>query len=76
MKTVGSILREARVAKKLTLKEAEAATKFREKFLENIESDDYSRLPSLSYAKGFVKNYSEYLGLDINGACVFPSADD
>lgn len=64
MKTVGSILQEARVAKHVTLKEAEAATKIREKFLENIESDDYSRLPSVSYAKGFVKNYSEYLGLD------------
>lgn len=64
MKTVGSILREARTARHLTLKEAESATKIREKFLENIESDDYSRLPSVSYAKGFVKNYSEYLGLD------------
>lgn len=64
MKTVGSILREARLSKHLTLKEAETATKIREKFLENIEADDYSRLPSISYAKGFVKNYSEYLGLD------------
>lgn len=64
MKTVGSILREARSAKHFTLKEAELATKIREKFLVSIESDDYSMLPSISYAKGFVKNYSEYLGLD------------
>lgn len=64
MKTVGSILREARSSKHLTLLQAEEATKIRLKFLQSIESDDYSGLPSLSYAKGFVKNYSEYLGLD------------
>src|SRR5690348_7972404 len=64
MKTVGSILHEARVAQKTTLAAAEQATKIRLKFLEAIESDDYSKLPSVSYAKGFVKNYSEYLGLD------------
>lgn len=64
MKTVGSILRDARCARKISLEQAEAATKIRVKFLVGIESDDYTSLPSLSYAKGFVKNYSEYLGLD------------
>jgi len=64
MKTVGSILHEARILKKLSLEQAEQATKIRLKFLQAIEADDYSGLPSLSYAKGFVKNYSEYLGLD------------
>jgi cytoskeletal protein RodZ len=64
MKTAGSILKEARAAKNITLAQAETATKIRLKFLQAIESDDYTVLPSLSYAKGFVKNYSEYLGLD------------
>jgi cytoskeletal protein RodZ len=64
MKTVGSILKEARGAKNITLEQAEIATKIRLKFLQAIESDDYTALPSVSYAKGFVKNYSEYLGLD------------
>jgi len=64
MKTVGSILKEARVAGNSTLAQVEEATKIRLKFLQAIEADDYSSLPSLSYAKGFVKNYSEYLGLD------------
>lgn len=66
MKTVGSILKESRLAKKISLDQAEKSTKIRIKFLEAIERDDYSPLPSLSYAKGFVKNYSEYLGLDSN----------
>ncbi len=64
MKTVGSILQEARIVKKISLEQAETATKIRLFFLQAIEADDYSSLPSLSYAKGFVKNYSEYLGLD------------
>ncbi|MCX6791518.1 MAG: helix-turn-helix domain-containing protein, partial [Candidatus Gottesmanbacteria bacterium] len=32
---------------------------------------DYSSLPYLSYAKGFVKNYSEYLGLDSSKVLAF-----
>jgi len=71
MKTVGSILQEARISQKISLEQAETATKIRMKFLQAIESDDYSGLPSLSYAKGFVKNYSEYLGLDSGRVLAF-----
>lgn len=63
MKTVGSILKEAREARHLTFDQVEAATKIRAKFLEAIESDDYRILPSQAYAKGFVKNYGEFLGI-------------
>ncbi len=71
MKTVGSILQEARREKGYTLFQVESATKIREKFLVAIESDDYSTLPSLSYAKGFVKNYSEFLGLNSRTVLAF-----
>jgi cytoskeletal protein RodZ len=64
MNTVGGMLRDARNVKKLTLQDIEQGTKIRLKFLEAIENDDFNTMPSLSYAKGFVKNYSEYLGLD------------
>lgn len=63
MKTVGSILREARETKRLTLDHVEAATKIRSKFIAAMEADDYGSLPSLGYAKGFVKNYGEFLGI-------------
>lgn len=63
MKTVGSMLREARETKGLTVAHIERATKIRAKFLEAIEADDYSMLPSQAYAKGFVKNYAEFLGV-------------
>ncbi|MBI5449192.1 helix-turn-helix domain-containing protein, partial [Candidatus Gottesmanbacteria bacterium] len=45
--------------------------KIRLKFLEAMEADDFSKLPSLGYAKGFVKNYSDYLGLDSAAVLAF-----
>jgi cytoskeletal protein RodZ len=71
MKTVGSIVKEARVRRKITLEQAESATKIRRKFLQAIESDDFSAMPSVSYAKGFIKNYSEFLGLDSSTVMAF-----
>jgi cytoskeletal protein RodZ len=64
MKTVGSILKDTRLSKGLSLDEVERDTKIRVKFLEGIEADDYSKLPSQSYARGFIKNYGVYLGLN------------
>jgi len=64
VKTVGVILKEEREKKHLTLELVERATKIRKKFLEDIEADDYQHLPSAAYAKGFVKNYGDFLGLD------------
>lgn len=63
MKTVGTILKEARLARSISLEEVEVGTKIRARFLDAIERDDFRALPSLAYAKGFVKNYSEFLGL-------------
>jgi cytoskeletal protein RodZ len=64
MKTVGSILKDARVRQGDSLADIEAATRIRRKYLEAIENDDYSGMPSLAYAKGFVRNYASHLGLD------------
>lgn len=71
MKTVGLILKETRTAKNLTLDDIEKVTKIRARFLEAIEADDYSKLPSVTYAKGFVKNYAEYLGLNTGHILAF-----
>lgn len=60
---VGQTLREERLRRKLTLEDIAKATKIKEPFLQAIETGHYSRLPSPTYAKGFVQNYVEYLGL-------------
>jgi len=63
MKTVGEILKKTRLEKKLTLEEVEIATKIRKKFLQALEENNFSKLPSYSFGRGFLKNYAEFLGL-------------
>jgi len=71
MKTVGEMLRDSRVAHGYTVDDVEQGTKIRAKFVEAIEENDFTKLPSLSYAKGFVKNYSDFLGLDSGKTLAF-----
>lgn len=64
MKTVGQILKEARVKKNLSLEEIEKEIKIRAKYLRAIENDDFTQIPGGEVvAKGFIKNYGEHLGL-------------
>ena len=60
------MLKEAREKKGLTPSQVESTIKIREKFIIAIENDEFSILPSPSYAKGFVRNYAEFLGLPID----------
>ena len=39
------------------------ATKIKSQFLSYIEKGNYQKLPSASYAHGFVSNYARFLGL-------------
>lgn len=71
MKTVGTMLHDARVARGLTPQDVERAIRIREKYIRAIESDNFSLLPSPSYAKGFVRNYAEYLGLSTDSVIAF-----
>lgn len=64
MKSAGQILAEARLAKKLDIEDVARITKIRPQFLRLLETDDYQQLPSGAVAKGFIKNYCEFLGLD------------
>jgi cytoskeletal protein RodZ len=61
---LGEILRTQREKKGLTLDQAAADTRIREKFLQALEDGDYQSLPGAVYTKGFLRNYAEYLDLD------------
>ncbi len=71
MKTVGSMLQEARLQKGLTPQDVERVIKIREKYIVALEADNFAALPSPSYAKGFVRNYAEYLGLPTDAMMAF-----
>ncbi len=63
MKTVGEILKKVRIEKKFNFEDIEKATKIRKKFLIALEENDWNKLPSMPYIKGFIRNYSSFLGL-------------
>lgn len=60
---VGEKLSEERIKKGLSLDEVAKATKIRVSFLAAIEKGEYKKLPSGTYAHGFVRNYARFLGL-------------
>jgi cytoskeletal protein RodZ len=62
---LGKKFQEARLARKLTLDEAARMTKIRPHRLAEIEADDFSKFPSLAYAKGFLLIYGKFLDVDV-----------
>lgn len=61
---IGQILEKKRLEKGLSLKEVEQATKIRTRYLEGLEREDPTVLPDPVYARGFLKTYANFLGLD------------
>ena len=62
--TIGQRMLAAREAKGLSHAQVSAATHMMEKHIRAIESDDFPSLGAVVYAKGFIKLYSDFLGLD------------
>jgi hypothetical protein len=61
---IGYSLRAARERQGIGLPEAELATKIRAKYLRALEEEDFEALPADTYARGFLRTYADYLGLD------------
>jgi cytoskeleton protein RodZ len=64
MEAIGKTLKEKRIEKGLTIEDVSDSIKIRRKYLEAIESGNYSEIPDKVYTKSFLKIYAEYLGLD------------
>jgi cytoskeleton protein RodZ len=65
MEGLGKTLKEARLARGLTLDEAGRMTKIRPTQLNDIENEDFSQFASLAYAKGFLVIYGKFLEVDV-----------
>jgi cytoskeleton protein RodZ len=61
---IGRLLEHRRKERGLTLEEVEQATKIRKRYLTGLERENYAILPDAVYARGFLKTYANYLGLD------------
>jgi len=64
MTDTGSQLRAAREAQGLTLEQVFKATRIKVSFLEAIEANQFQALPGPVQARGFVRSYANFLGLD------------
>ena len=64
--TIGQKLKQAREDQRLTLDKVFEATRIRVQYLQALEADDHSVMPSPVQARGYLRNYVEYLGLNID----------
>lgn len=68
MPTIGQKLGETRREKGLTVNDVAHATRIHPNMILSIEEDDFSKFPSVAYAKSFIRKYSGHLGVDLSAA--------
>ncbi len=61
---LGSSLREARIRRGIDLAAVAADTQIRSRYLRALEDERFEDIPGSVYAKGFLRTYADYLGLD------------
>lgn len=61
---IGERLIEAREARGLTLEDAERDTRISQRYLQALEAETFNVIPAPVYARGFLRSYSQYLGLE------------
>jgi cytoskeleton protein RodZ len=64
MAAIGETLRQARLRLGVDLNQVAQKTKINRRFLEAIEAGDFDKLPGGVFARMFVKQYADALGLD------------
>ena len=64
LRTIGEALRSAREAQGKSLDDAAVATRIRPSYLEALEEEQFGELGGSVYAKGFLRSYAGYLGVD------------
>ncbi len=62
--SLGDLLRKSREERHIDLDEAVRVTRIRRHTLEALENEEWSKLPSEVFVKGFLRSYAEFLGLD------------
>jgi len=71
MGKVGTLLKDARESRGLTFEEISEELKIHPRFLRALEEGDYGIFADKVHIRGFLKNYAEFLGLDVNQILAF-----
>ena len=61
---IGEVLKRTRTRRKVDIRTVEESTKIRIKYLRALENEEWEVLPAPAYAKGFLRTYAQFLGLD------------
>lgn len=61
--SLGKTLKKKRESKTLSMQEVSERTRISRDIIASIEEDRLDKLPSLFYARGFVKTYAQFLGI-------------
>lgn len=64
MTELGNRLKEARLAKGISLDDLQTITKIQKRYLTGIEEGNYSSMPGNFYVRAFIKQYAEAVQLD------------
>jgi cytoskeletal protein RodZ len=64
MSSFGEDLRRERELRQISLREISEATKISLRYLDALERNDFRHLPGGVFNKGFVRAYSQYIGVD------------
>ena len=77
MSELGTLLVRSREARGLTLEDAERDTRISRRYLQALETEQFEAIPAPVYARGFLRSYSQYLGLDPQEMlALFPRDED
>lgn len=64
MKKFGDLLSAQRKKKRISIEKASRELVIKAMHLEALENEDWQNLPEAAFARGYVKSYAQYLGLD------------
>jgi cytoskeleton protein RodZ len=64
IRNIGNILKTARELRNENIKQVSNILRIRQVYLEAIENNQFDALPGSVYIIGFIRTYSDYLGLD------------
>ena len=62
--SVGAVLAAKRGERGLSIEQVASATRIRAEYLRSVERDDYEAFAAPVYARGYLRTYATYLGLD------------
>ena len=74
--SIGSTLKQRREARHLSIEQAAEQTRVRKYYLQALENDDLSAIPSVVQARGFLRIYTEFLGLKLDELSLAPHSTE